>query len=340
MADVSNSIEIPDWVKQVCDPGDPGDLPEIKIEPPRGVEPGSVYLATGLDPATTPTETVLVTAVHPDDGYVEICLAHHDTDAATQYDIALDPLETGMIQPLVLSADVVGVLWLDQLRTRLGGVTTEILQLLPGLSEGRYPDGYGPRVGLPLQGTSDWRWTFKESQIDSVNAICGDCTRRLLDGESRESKWRDPSAAAVISKGLNSGYTEFVTVPEAFHPGAAVCGTRVSSSHEELQGYFDPALIELAAGDWELQSRVDDILAAPGVKPLPGWAEKLQYDYEERVFRDSTGSPLQISPKRLEIWLRKQRVEGEPPQLGEPSQLGSGSPAPSFTVVEEELVAA
>ena len=338
MADAPNSIEIPDWVKQVCDPGDPGDLPEIKIEPPRGVERGSVYLATGLDPATTPTETVLVTAVYPDDGYVEICLAHHDTDAATQYDIALDPLETGMIQPLVLSADVVGVLWLDQLRTRLGGVATEILQLLPGLSEGRYPDGYGPRVGLPLRGTSDWRWAFKESQIDSVNAICGDCTRRLLDGESRESKWRDPAAAAEISKGLSSGYTEFVTVPEAFHADAEVCGTRVSSPHEELQrelqGYFDPALIELAAGDWELQSRVAAILAAPGVKPLPAWVETLQYDDEERFFRDSTGSPLQISPNRLKIWLLKQH------RRGEPSQLGSGSPAPSFTVVEEELVAA
>ena len=336
MADAPNSVEIPDWVKQVCDQGDPGDLPEIRIEPPRGVEPGSVYLATGLDPATTPTETVLVTAVHPDDGYVEICLAHHDTDAATQYDIALDPFETGMIQPLVLSADVVGVLWLDQLRTRLGGVTTEILQLLPGLSEGRYPDGYGPQVGLPLQGTSDWRWAFKESQIDSLNEICGDCTRRLLDGESMESKWRNPSAASYISKGLDDGYIEFVTVPEAFNTGAEVCGTRVSSSHEGLQGYFDPTLIELAAGHRELQSRVADILAAPGVMLLPTWVETLQYDFDECVFKDSTGSPIQISPSIRDVLLRLRK----PRRRGEPSQSDSGSPAPSFIVVEEELVAA
>ena len=135
-----------------------------------------------------------------------------------------------------------------------------------------------------------------------------------------------------------------MTVPEAFHADAEVCGTRVSSPHEELrgelQGYFDPALIELAAGDWELQSRVVAILAAPGVKPLPAWVETLQYDDEESVFRDSTGSPLQIPRSIRDVWLRRQRVEGEKPRLGEPSQLESGSPAPSFTVVEEELVAA
>jgi hypothetical protein len=239
-----------------------------------------------------------------------------------------------MIAPVVLQGDTVGVVWMDQLRQPLGRVATKILNLLPALSEGRYPDGYGPKVGLPLTGTADWRWTFKESQIDSLNAICGDCTQRLLDGETMESKWRDPSAAAEISKGLDDGYTEFVTVPEAFDTEAEVCGTRVSSSHEGLQGYFDPTLIQLAAGDLELRSRVIDILAAPGVKPLPTWVETLEYDFDARVFKDSTGSAIQISPNVVATWLRKARLRGEP------SQLDSGSPVPSFTVVEEELVAA
>ncbi len=46
MADAPTSVEIPGWVKQVCDPVDPVDLPEIRIEPPRGVEPGLIYLVT------------------------------------------------------------------------------------------------------------------------------------------------------------------------------------------------------------------------------------------------------------------------------------------------------
>ena len=201
MVDSPGPPEVPAWVRQLRGtPADRGALERLrrKVATPPEVERGGLYDAQGAGGNSESFEMVLVTDVHPQEGFVEVCLAHDDVEAATEYDIVLEPVETGAGTKVVISADMVGVVGFEQLRTRLGKVSNAVTQLLPAGSEGRWPDAYHTQVGLPLMGVLDWRWTFKESQVDDIQAICGDCTARLLEEDGRASDLLDEESTSDL----------------------------------------------------------------------------------------------------------------------------------------------
>ncbi len=288
---------LPDWLLK-SQRFSSAETPGIPVEPDRGIETGLIYLVsgpTGLGGASPCSEKVLVKAVHPEHNYVEVHLLHQDTAMATGSDLVLDASDTGMIQELVLQADVVGVAWMDQLRKRLGRARPEILELLPELVAGRYPEGYGPKVGLPLEGPSDPRWAFKEAQVDALHSISWDCTETLLDGRDYSSKWLSAKAAEFVQLDREAGYTDLVTIPEAYLPGTPICGTWVSNLEQDQSGAIFDSGVFLGTdfrNDPNLRLRIGEMikknvaLSPALLKSIPGGEDSLSTEDLRGIFGD------------------------------------------------------
>jgi len=278
---------LPDWLLK-SQRFSSAETPGIPVEPDRGIETGLIYLVsgpTGLGGASPCSEKVLVKAVHPEHNYVEVHLLHQDTAMATGSDLVLDASDTGMIQELVLQADVVGVVWMDQLRKRLGRARLEILELLPELAAGRYPEGYGPKVGLPLEGPSDPRWAFKEAQVDALHSISWDCTETLLDGRDYASKWLNLRDSRYVRLDREAGYTNLVTIPEVYNPGTPICETQVSDrEHDQVKGVLDPSIFNPSLlKEPDVLRRVLKLLEKPEVSLSPSLLkEEISVDADGR----------------------------------------------------------
>ncbi len=266
----TTDLELPEWLLAMRPSEMLVDSTKTTVRSDRDIQVGAIYEAAQPESATSDREVVLVTLVG--ESHAEVCLLHYDTDMATDRDLVVDFEETGCLQPLVLQANVVGVVWFAQLGDRLGKVEAELLDLLPALSEGRYVDRFGLNVGLPLEGVTDPRWLFLEQQIDALHGICWDCTVTLLDGGSWWDKWRDPITAECIAQDCEAGYVQtIVTIPEALTPDAVVCGTRVAHIDENHPGgVLDPSIFDAdLLADRSVVSRLVELLDTPGVTFAP-----------------------------------------------------------------------
>ena len=278
----TTDLELPEWLLAMRPSEMLVDSTKTTVRSDRDIQVGAIYEAAQPESATSDREVVLVTLVG--ESHAEVCLLHYDTDMATDRDLVVDFEETGCLQPLVLQANVVGVVWFAQLGDRLGKVEAELLDLLPALSEGRYVDRFGLNVGLPLEGVTDPRWLFLEQQIDALHGICWDCTVTLLDGGSWWDKWRDPITAECIKQDLEAGqvHANLVTIAEAFTPDAVVCKTRIHrKDHAQITGLLDPSIFKLnpdLLADPDVQLQLIELLNNPEVTLSDALLETFSYE--------------------------------------------------------------
>ena len=322
-------VELPEWLLAMRPSEAQVDSTETTARRDRDIQVGVVYEAAQPESAISDREVVLVTSVG--ESHAEVCLLHYDTDMATDRDLVVDFEETGCLQPLVLQADVVGVVWFAQLGDRLGEVEAELLDLLPALSEGRYADRFGLNVGLPLEGVTDPRWLFKEQQIDALHGVCWDCTVTLLDGGSWWDKWRDPITAECIKQDREAGlvHTNLVTIAEAFTPDAVVCKTRIHrNDQDQIAGVLDPSIFKLnpdLLADPDVQLQLMELLNSPKVTFSAAMMETFTYeDLKTRFVGHSSMEDLLLRSRN--------RLARDPEGAVGPSK----STVPNITVLERE----
>ena len=89
----------------------------------------------------------------------------------------------------VVQTDLRGVVWTPVQVSRLvGQLSAETLQAISDLVETGLPESAsGVRIGTPLGGQHDRRWSFKATEGQALDALTSDCSGEVIDGRS---PWR------------------------------------------------------------------------------------------------------------------------------------------------------
>lgn len=136
----------------------------VRILPMDGV--GEARLAVVLDDA-------------PSHNAIGVAIASNETEMATEFDLRVEPDETGLPFALVMESDTQGTVWTWQVEV-IGTVTADSVDELERIVH-RAPSVLSMgRRGLPLSGRDDPRWTWKEQELDELRALAADCVGALL----------------------------------------------------------------------------------------------------------------------------------------------------------------
>lgn len=134
--------------------------------------PGPVRLALVLTDDTGP-------------GIVEIALAHPYVELATAADVVVPAAAAGTAYAVVVQSDLRGVVWAGQTGPRVGRLSERLLATASDLvATGPCESREDVRIGIPLVGPHDRRWTFKVGEGRALDRLTSDCTATVLAGPS------------------------------------------------------------------------------------------------------------------------------------------------------------
>lgn len=179
-----SDLELPAWLAEAL----AGTARHHVPAPKDRIEPGDlrrlVVDASGGAPADA--RLLLVLDVDPDAGVASVMLTHTDDEIRTSLDVLVAGDELGLAFGLAMETDLVGPVALRSLEGSLvATVPGDLLGLLRDAVDcGEVPDELLDRVGMPLRGSGDARWTWKVSE--------GEALDRLLDAHA-------PAAADTVS---------------------------------------------------------------------------------------------------------------------------------------------
>lgn len=108
--------------------------------------------------------------------FATVWAAHTMPEMAGPSDVLLIPEVTGISYPVVVQTDVIGVVWQRQLGQRLAESTALVANQLRAVSDGELPGD-----GVRLAGFYDRRWHHKQSEADTLGALCGEATGAAID---------------------------------------------------------------------------------------------------------------------------------------------------------------
>ncbi|UXA14087.1 hypothetical protein KXD97_10065 [Mycobacterium sp. SMC-8] len=157
--------------------------PRIDADADGGGQPsiGSICRAEPMD-RSADNVLVLVVDSDPRSYSFTVVLLTPDVELATDKDVYLSVEATGLPYALAAQTDVFGYVWNVQLKT-IGSLPGEMVRELfsrnPPMDT--IPDEF--KAGPPLDSPSDPRWANKIAELDRLNAVTGDCTRQLIEGE-------------------------------------------------------------------------------------------------------------------------------------------------------------
>ena len=130
----------------------------------------------------------LVVGVDPTDEFADVVLTHTAPELATSVDGVVPPELSGAPYDIVVQTDLRGAVWTLQLGRRVGWIDEPALKNLTSIVLGRTEDpdssGVGLHAGIPLQGPTDRRWSFKEEEGAELRRLTANCTDAVLDGDS------------------------------------------------------------------------------------------------------------------------------------------------------------
>ena len=113
----------------------------------------------------------LVLAVDSDKGSVEIVLVHPYAELATEADLVFSPDETGTPYSVVAQTRVRSVVWINQMRERVGRLSEKALKEFGQVTIAADPFAVSSRTGPPLAGPADSRWRFKQQEVKILNQL-------------------------------------------------------------------------------------------------------------------------------------------------------------------------
>ena len=145
---------------------------------------GAICRAEPMD-RSADNALVLVVDSDPQSYSFTVVLLTPDLELATDKDVYLSPESTGLPYALAAQSDVFGYVWNVQLRA-VGSLPREMLrELFPRNSSMDFDsrEFRESAAGPPAESPSDPRWANKIAELDRLNAVTGDCTRQLIDGE-------------------------------------------------------------------------------------------------------------------------------------------------------------
>jgi hypothetical protein len=121
--------------------------------------------------------------------FIEIALVHPYTELATSMDGVVPGALAGTPFDVVVQTDLRGVVWTPVQVSRLvGELSSATLEAVSTLVEIGQPGPMaGVRIGVPLAGPTDRRWSFKEAEGRALDLLTSDCAGEVIDGRS---PWR------------------------------------------------------------------------------------------------------------------------------------------------------
>ncbi len=157
--------------------------------PSRTVQRGDLRLIKPPYDAAGESRLGLVLNVDATLQFIEIALVHPYPELATAVDGVVPGALAGTPYDVVIQTDLRGVVWTPVQVTRLvGRLSPETLEEISDRVETGVPGSTsGVRVGIPLSGSLDRRWSFKAAEGEALDLLTSDCTREVIDGRS---PWR------------------------------------------------------------------------------------------------------------------------------------------------------
>lgn len=162
------------------------------LAPTRALRRGDIRLIVPPYDEAGETRLGLVLNVDAKLQFIEVALAHTYPELATSMDGVVSGALAGTPFDVVVQTDLRGVVWTPvQVSQLVGKLSSETLEAISDLVESRRPASTaGVRIGIPLSGPHDRRWSFKAAEGKALDLLTSDCTGEVIDGRS---PWRvDP----------------------------------------------------------------------------------------------------------------------------------------------------
>ena len=176
-----------------------------------GIQPtvGAVCVAEPMD-RSADNILVLVVGSEPESYSFTVVLLTPDIELATDRDVFLPSDATGLPYELAAQTDIFGYVWSVQLKP-IGSVPSELVRGLFHHNPAEHAIASEFKAGPRLDSPADPRWVNKIAELDRLNAVSGDCTRQLIEGE------QDLIVDPVSFRLEGSGISDFDLVDFVLH---------------------------------------------------------------------------------------------------------------------------
>jgi hypothetical protein len=113
--------------------------------------------------------------------FVEMALVHPYYELATSKDAVISSALCGTSYDIVIQNDLRGVVWISQVGQLIGHLSDNHLETISDVLESIQPQSEDIRIGIPLMGEHDRRWSFKASEGKALDSFTTDCSTQLLE---------------------------------------------------------------------------------------------------------------------------------------------------------------
>lgn len=152
----------------------------------RAVRRGDIRLIVPPYDEASEARLGLVLNVDVELQFVEVALVHTYPELATSMDGVVPGALAATPFDVVVQTDLRGVVWTPvQVSQLVGRLSFETLEAISDLIEANRPvSTAGVRIGIPLAGPHDRRWSFKAAEGKVLDLLTSDCTGEVIDGRS------------------------------------------------------------------------------------------------------------------------------------------------------------
>jgi len=133
-----------------------------------------------------PRRLAVVCRVDSELDIAEMMLVHSWPELSTDTDAIISDQGSGLPFPLVLECYVRGPVWLLQVRECVGVLTDSQMDAVGSAVIDENPEVEGVRMGLPLAGPVDARWSFKAQEVAEWRTLTDDCAA-VLSGDDDDT---------------------------------------------------------------------------------------------------------------------------------------------------------
>jgi hypothetical protein len=162
---------------------------QTALTPSRAVRRGDLRLIEPPYDARGDARLGLVLNVDSTLQFIEVALVHTYPELATSMDGVVPGALARTPYDVVVQTDLRGVVWTPvQVSRLIGELSSDTVEAISDLVEtGRPESTDGVRIGIPLAGPHDRRWSFKAAEGTALDVLTSDCTGEVMDGRS---PWR------------------------------------------------------------------------------------------------------------------------------------------------------
>lgn len=154
--------------------------------------PGQIRLVRSMEPIGPAPRFVLILAVQEKPGFVSALLLTNETELASDVDVVLSTVDTGLPFSLLAETDLSAPFWTAQLSPVTAVVSAELTLAITRAVQSDFAGLEEFRRGLPLRGKEDARWQWKEHELAEVQALASSCLSAIQEGLDTSPMYLDP----------------------------------------------------------------------------------------------------------------------------------------------------